>query len=283
MLVFAHPDDETVSATTLLPEMKDSVLVYVTDGAPKRSSDAEAAGCATREAYAELRRSELIAALDTAGVPLERVILLGCVDQETPRELVTLTIRLELLIREHAPRIVLTHPYEGGHPDHDSTAFAVHTAVRRLARDGAPTPIVAEFASYHAADAVVARAFTDRLFGRFARRSEEAQWEYGEFLKVPGRVVLTAPLSPEQRELKKQLMVCHRSQHAVLGHVPLDAERFRLAPRYDFTEPPHRGRLLYEHFTWGVTGDEWRAAARVAMSELRSDHGSSAGREAAVR
>lgn len=284
MLVFAHPDDETVGATTLLPRLRDGVVVYVTDGAPRAPADAAAAGCATREDYAGLRHGELIGALDAAGVPLEHVVFLGCVDQETPRELVRLTLRIEVLLREHAPDIVLTHPYEGGHPDHDSTAFAVHTAVRRLEREGTPVPLVAEFASYHAADAIASRAFTDRLFGRRGARSGTApEWEYGAFLPAADRDVVEVVLRPDQAKLKQRLIGCHGSQRGVLRHVPVDTERFRVAPDHDFWLPPHAGRLLYEHLPWGVTGAEWRSLARHAAASLRPDSENRAGRESAVR
>ncbi|MEO5568891.1 MAG: hypothetical protein ABIR92_10385, partial [Gemmatimonadaceae bacterium] len=44
---------------------------------------------------------------------------------------------------------MLTHPYEGGHSDHDSTAFAVHLATGMLLREGRRAPIILELTSYH--------------------------------------------------------------------------------------------------------------------------------------
>ena len=44
------------------------------------------------------------------------------------------------------PDVVLTHPYEGGHSDHDSTAFAVHLAAGILRRDGRPALARADLA-----------------------------------------------------------------------------------------------------------------------------------------
>ena len=58
--------------------------------------------------------------------------------------------RLASLFERHGTRAVLTHPYEGGHPDHDSVAFCVRAAVRLLARGGGgDAPEVAEMAFYH--------------------------------------------------------------------------------------------------------------------------------------
>lgn len=50
---------------------------------------------------------------------------------------------------------------------------------------------------------------------------------------------------------------------------PIDVERFREAPEYDFTQPPHEGRLHYEYFDWGMTGDRWRSLASEAEMVLR--------------
>jgi LmbE family N-acetylglucosaminyl deacetylase len=246
MVVLAHPDDETVGAASLLPVLTLAAFVYLTDGAPRQLDDALHAGCANREEYATVRRGELLSALARAGVDAKRVEFVDCVDQELSRQLAALALWLEILLREHAPAIVLTHPYEGGHPDHDAAAFAVHAAARRIALSGGNPPILAEFTSYHARDGA---------------------WEFGTFLPSHQPVV-TRELTPEQVALKRTLMDCYATQRGVLRHVPLVVERFRLAPDYDFTSPPHEGPLLFEQFPWGVTGAEWRARARQALRAL---------------
>jgi LmbE family N-acetylglucosaminyl deacetylase len=53
---------------------------------------------------------------------------------------------------EHQAEVVLSHPYEGGHPDHDATAFAVHAACRLMARRVGGSPRIVEFACYHAGE-----------------------------------------------------------------------------------------------------------------------------------
>jgi hypothetical protein len=54
----------------------------------------------------------------------------------------------------------------------------------------------------------------------------------------------------------------------MLSQFTTDVERFRTAPAYDFTVPPHDGRLHYENFDWGVTGHEWRRNARETLRRL---------------
>jgi hypothetical protein len=116
-----------------------------------------------------------------------------------------------------------------------------------MARSGDRAPVMAEFTSYH------------RSAGR---------WTFGSFLPAADRHVLTRVLTPEERVLKRRLLGCYASQRAVLRDVPLDFERFRIAPRYDFRQPPHAGPLLYEQDSWSVTGEEWRERAGAALAAL---------------
>jgi hypothetical protein len=43
---------------------------------------------------------------------------------------------------------------------------------------------------------------------------------------------------------------------------------FRPAPDYDFSQPPHSGKLYYEHFDWGMSGERWRLFAAGARRTL---------------
>jgi N-acetylglucosamine malate deacetylase 2 len=61
----------------------------------------------------------------------------------------TLARSLAATLAEIAPVLVLCHPYEGGHPDHDATAFAVAATCRLLKTAGANVPFMGEFTSYH--------------------------------------------------------------------------------------------------------------------------------------
>jgi hypothetical protein len=79
-------------------------------------------------------------------------------------------------------------------------------------------------------------------------------------------------LSPEERELKRAMIACHASQRAVLALFPSRLERFRAAPNYDFSRPPHMGQLYYDGFDWGISGSEWRAGARLAADRLGLDY-----------
>jgi len=246
-LVVAHPDDESVGLGAQLPRLSGVRVVHVTDGAPANMADARAYGFDTREEYAAARRDELEAAMAVAGIPPMRVVGLGIADQEASFVMPGLARRLAELFDRGDVGAVLTHPYEGGHPDHDATCFAVHAAVALLRGQGLPAPDILEMASYHA--------------------GPDGRIRTGLFLPRPGREVALL-LDMDQQMLKRRLFDCHRTQRAMLEQFPLEVERVRPAPSYDFLAPPHPGRLFYEQFDWGVDGERWRGEAAASIAQL---------------
>lgn len=248
-VVAAHPDDETVGAGSRLPRLKHAHFVYVTDGAPADGHDAARHGLDVA-GYRALRARERDAALASCGIPPGQVIDLGCPDQQAARRLPHLAMRLADLFHDLRPEAVLTHPCEGGHPDHDATAFAVHAAAALLRRRGERSPALFEMTSYH--------------HGAQGLRS-------GEFLPDAAADAGAASvlLDAGDRRRKRALLACYASQHETLAQFGVDVERFRPAPRYDFSRPPHAGPLYYEMHPWGLDGAAFRALAIAAMAQLQ--------------
>ncbi len=247
MVVSAHPDDETIGAGSLLAELEDPTLIHVTDGAPRDLRDALANGFSSRADYATARLRELHNALATGGIACMESVQLNFADQEASLKLVELTCALVDHIRRLRPEIIVTHPYEGGHPDHDATAFGVHAARAILCLHEDPVPKVVEMTSYHSS------------FGEMA---------VARFLSAYGIEQTELHLSPEQRQIKRRMFDCFVTQQKVLAAFPIESEKFRLAPVYNFTEPPHSGQLFYEQFCWGMTSARWCKLTRAAMEKL---------------
>jgi LmbE family N-acetylglucosaminyl deacetylase len=248
LIVAAHPDDEVISTGAQLPRLRGVRLLHVTDGAPRNLRDARAVGFEGWQAYAEARREELLTALALAGIVPGHADQLGIPDQAASLQMVELAETLAGEFKKNGIEIVLTHPYEGGHPDHDATAFAVHAACELIRQRHRRAPAIVELTSYHAGPG--GRV----MFG---------------FLPRPEVEVTTLVLGEAERALKRRLVDCFSTQKAVLADFPIELERFRPAPAYDFTHPPHEGRLHYEAYDWGMDGVCWRILAREALAALK--------------
>jgi LmbE family N-acetylglucosaminyl deacetylase len=252
LIIAAHPDDETIGAGSLLPMFRQLTIVHVTDGAPRNMEDAFRAGYNSRSDYAKARKNELLRALGLMGRESFDCRSLDYVDQESAFNLTEITEKMLNIIQEVRPDLVLSHSYEGGHPDHDSVAFGIHMAIRVLKQRNGDSPSLIEFPSYN---------------------SRSAHASFLMFLPIPGFRELVKTLNPAELEKKRCMVESFISQKMFLKKFPLKSERFRFAPRYDFNSPPHQGRLYYENYDWGVTGENWRTLAKKACLRLGAECG----------
>jgi LmbE family N-acetylglucosaminyl deacetylase len=240
----AHPDDETIGASSLLARFPDTAVIYLTDGAPRDSKLWSPDFRGTREEYASLRRAEAARALSIVGVSPHQIHCLDAVDQEAIFNAGNLARSLTEALATFEPDVLITHPYEGGHPDHDSAALIARLANFQL--DQEQTPSLVEMTSYYARD---------------------CQCITGQFLEFGGqREDVCVELSPNQRERKRKMFSAHASQKLVLSSFGTDRERFRKAPDYDFSRPPHEGKLWFECMGWPMTAEQWRALAARCMA-----------------
>ncbi len=227
-----------------LPRHRESVFVHVTDGAPLDGADAALHGFDSVNLYRAARRQELRHAFRLAQIPDATDLHLDISDQRACMVLDHLSAFLESLIVETGTEAVLTHPYEGGHPDHDACAFAVHTAVRRIAPEN--RPVILEAAFYHAGPGGI---------------------ETNCFLPAPAPMIeVTRRLNAQEQAAKQALLDCFPTQRETLQYFDLSVETYRVAPSYDFTQPPHQGELFYERFPWGMTGSRFRQLAALASA-----------------
>ncbi|HEY4275058.1 MAG TPA: PIG-L family deacetylase [Rhizomicrobium sp.] len=247
LVVMAHPDDEAIAAGALMARVPRLGVVCITDGAPRTGSWVREAGFDNWMDYAGARRLEAEAALALLQREIAPFRNLGIGDQEAALHLAPAARFLARAMQTGFTHVI-THAYEGGHPDHDSTAFCVHAAAALIAKSGATPPAIVEAPLYNAPN------------GRF---------QHSKFLPHDDAGPETVfALSPVQQDSKRQMFACHVTQAEVFAPFDVTAERFRLAPRYHFLAPPDRGDVGYNQYMGAFTGMVWRRHAGQALREL---------------
>jgi LmbE family N-acetylglucosaminyl deacetylase len=240
LILVAHPDDETLACGGEMEHWPGCLIVHTTTGSPRDVKYARDAGFASQAEYAEARQRELACSLSHVGG--RETANLGLTDQESWRDLAFLTRRVKTLIEEINPAAIVTHPYEGGHPDHDAAAFAVQHSCTQL---GSAAPVRIE------------GAFYNRFGGQF---------QTNRFL--PGVPETEIELASKTQTRKEKMFACFASQSSVLALFSTSVERFRFAPEYVFSQPAHEGPLNYETLGWGITSAMWIESVRQAEAEL---------------
>lgn len=236
VIVSAHPDDETISFGGALCLLDDAVIVQVTTGvhAGKQSANQSAD-----------RLQERQAALQAGGWDVP-VIDAGVCGREAHRHLVRLLALLETALE--GADVVWTHPYEGGHLDHDSAAWLVQTACQRLPL----APARLEFASYHS---------------RGERRDV-----FGAFWSDPRSVALTRTLVGEHKARKRAAIAAYTSQASILRKFPMFTEEpYRVAPVYDFAQPPPPVGCRWDLKGYTPSTAEWRQHVARAEQQLEQE------------
>jgi LmbE family N-acetylglucosaminyl deacetylase len=246
-VIVAHPADEVVGAGCLISKLVDVTVLHVTDGAPPDMQDARAAGFKERAEYAKARREECLHALAIANVPEDHVVDLQITDQHASDALTDLTKKIAAFLQQSSADIVVTHAYEGGHPDHDATAFATHAALRLMEQNGFKPPVIFEMGLHP---------------------SEDFKAKVPDFLPGTERETTTLLLDEGARKLKQRMFACFETQRESLEVSPIGPEKFRQPIAYDFSAPPQGGKLHYERFDWAPSSDEWQSLACNALADL---------------
>ena len=255
LIVLAHPDDECVAYGALLQRMADPTVLFLTDGAPRDPYFWERYG--SREAYASLRQQEARQALAQVGVRRVQFVAANCngsaaasevlVDQELFRRLPAAWRELSGAIERLRPQALLTLAYEGGHPDHDSCNLLVSLASRTFELPAWEAPIYSR-----------------------ARHSDSGRPQPQRFIQENGTEVDIRP-TPAEVERKREMWRTYSSQGDFLRFFSPEVETVRPLPAYDYSQPPHPGKLNYEHWQWSMTGKQVCAAFSEFLKDFRQN------------
>ncbi len=213
VVVVAHPDDEVLGLGASLARLEHLKLIHATDGAAGGAGEpAEVAGG---------RFAELGSALSILGCRPDCSVRLDHPDGRLAAHMRTVSDRLSQELA--GAEVVITHAFEGGHPDHDACAIAVQLACSAILASGGRPPVRLEFAIYALIDGAVE-------LNRFAAG------------RAPHTTIV---LSARQRELKAAALKAFHSQEHVVSRFPLESEVMRAAPDHDPAAPRDLQTLLF--------------------------------------
>ena len=244
-LVVAHQDDEVIGLGGHLAMLQRGIqVVHLNSGSVDNDVWPRKCGFADRYHYRAKRAAELAEVLRLSGIAREQWCCFDIPDLEAPFHLVASIERLARIFAQHDTRLVFTHAYEGGNPDHDACAFIVWAAVSLLKCD---IPIL-EMPYYRQWDYAWLKSWLVRQ--SFIPNGESA---YGRLL------------TPEQREQKRRLLAVYQSQAEALRNFSVEREYFRRA-RPVHGLPNKRRLALYKEA--GLSAEQWLDLMNTAQRAL---------------
>ncbi|MEM7655742.1 MAG: PIG-L family deacetylase [Bacteroidota bacterium] len=187
--LFAHPDDELYVGAMirrLSAANKSIVAMYATSG--------DGAG------FPERREAEAKASLAKCGLSSEVIHFLRIPEHQVLNQLEPLLEKSQSVLRDFQPDCLISHDYEGGHEAHDALSFA------------------ASWLTQHAAAPI--QLYTYPLYHGKPQERQGARFK-------PSRTdFLTFPLSPEEAQLKLDLIATHASQQPHFEGLKRSAEDY---------------------------------------------------------
>lgn len=247
-IVVAHQDDESIAYGSLIPRIPESTIIHITDGAPDDPKLWR--GAEKREQYAHIRARELDIARERAGHTGEQISF-EVADQKAVLHLTESVRRLAGIIEKKGIRVLMTHAYEGGHPDHDSVAFIVHAVKELLKR--------------HSVEVSIIEAPLYRMVG--------SESMFQNFTPSTETKIIELDLTKDEMIAKSMLYDAHRSQEEVFNqqsenrNMSTEKEWVREAPKYDFSKLPNGGNLSHI-FEDAKVKDDWQKLTIQALQEL---------------
>ncbi|HEX2714461.1 MAG TPA: PIG-L family deacetylase [Candidatus Acidoferrales bacterium] len=225
LVLVPHPDDEVVGCGAAIGRSlnefpsspREIFAAYLTTGVPS----VDRLWPWLRKEHGQRvarRRQEARRAAELLGI--QQVFFEDIPTRQLKGFLGPMQARLAEVIRDLCFDTLWTPAYEGGHQDHDVANFLAST-LRNLVD-------IWEFSEYN---------------------SHQGRICSNEFL-APTGTEREIVLDPAERKRKRQLLTVYESERRNLTHVRTEREVFRPLANYDYSRPPHSGKLFYQRFQW---------------------------------
>ena len=219
LLIAAHPDDELVGAAFIIKKIllkKNLIIFFPTNGVLSK----EEMWFWDKRKYQEkkkLRNKEMKKSLQYLGV--KKFFKQNIPTRKLKENIEKTFKKINLLIKNWKIDTVFCPAYEGGHQDHDVSNF-ICSRLRNNYK-------VFEYAEYN---------------------FSKGKINCNEFVK-PTKNEVTIKLSEREKREKMELLKIYNSEKGNLDYVKLDKECYRKLYDYDYSKPPHPGRLFYRRFS----------------------------------
>lgn len=221
LILSAHPDDEVVgcAASVMRARALGATVsaLYLTHGCLSR----ETLWPWQRKKYdtcISIRRTEADAAALALGI--QPVGWSNRPARHLWRELPAVMREIKAALAQYRPDQIWVPAYEGGNPDHDALNALGSCFRGKLS--------VLEFSEYN--------NFNDRAQSQTFISSDETT-----------RLVT---LTPEEQAAKQTALALYASEKKNLSAIGVAQESYRPLAPYDYTRPPHQGKLWYARFQW---------------------------------
>ncbi len=220
LFIAAHPDDELVGATFIIKKVllkKNLIIFFPTNGVISK----EQMWFWNKNKYEEkkkIRNEEMKKSLKLLGI---KKFFKQDIPTRKLKENIEKTFRkINLLVRDYKIDTIFCPAYEGGHQDHDVSNF-ICSKFQNSSK-------VYEYAEYN---------------------FSKGKINCNEFIKTTKDEV-TIKLSEKEKKEKIKLLKIYNSEKGNLGYLKLEKECYRKLYKYDYSKPPHLGKLFYRRFAF---------------------------------
>ena len=219
LIVIPHPDDEIVGATFIIKKVLKSnnvVIFFLTNGVISKE-DMWLWQRNNHEMIVDKRLKEMLKVIKE--LKIKRHYIQDIPTRHLKQNIVETFETIKKIIKFNKIDTIFCPAYEGGHQDHDVANFICSKFKKKYN--------VFEFAEYN--------YFCNKI-------------NCNKFINTINKENIIY-LSEEEKNIKRKLLEMYSSEKKNLDYISLEKETYRKIANYDYSLPPHSGRVFYRRFS----------------------------------